>query len=108
MLSRGRTKSQIMKLEKDRTKKAERSHATKMAAMVGSPAQDGGCTYPTTSHEMDTNQTEEKEDDKQMSWMSTINKDLKVMGGAREGFLRWLRTRSSASVVLPDVLLARG
>lgn len=31
-----------------------------MTAMVGSPAQDGGCTYPTISHEPDTSQSEEK------------------------------------------------
>ena len=50
--------------------------------MVGSPAKDGGHIYPMTSHELDTNQSEEKRGRPRMSWWNTINKDLKVMGVA--------------------------
>ena len=42
--------------KKDKTDKTGRNNATVKAAMVRSPAQDGGRTYPTTNHELDTNQ----------------------------------------------------
>ena len=54
-----------------------------------------------TSHEHDTNWSKKERGLPRMSWQSTFNKDLKIMGVTWEEVTQ--RTRSSGSALLPDV-----